>query len=143
MTGLTECGYTGKILRVDLTKGLPTEDRIQEETARKYIGGTGLGSLYLYKEVPPNVKWSDPENRFMAMSGPLGGTIGGTGGYSVITKGPMTDGAASCQAMGHWGATIKLAGFDGLIVQGAAKEWSYLYIQRRRAGTLPDQGLSQ
>ena len=86
MTGLTECGYTGKILRVDLTKGLPTEERIQEETARKYIGGTGLGSLYLYKEVPPNVKWSDPENRFMARSGPLGGTIGGTGEFPRVLQ---------------------------------------------------------
>ena len=92
-----------------------------------------MGLRYLYHEVPPDVKWSDPENRFIVMSGPLGGTVGGTGGYSVITKGPMTNGASSSQGMGFWGAFIKLAGYDGLIVQGAAKEWSYLYIHDRVA----------
>ena len=128
MQDIMSRGYMGKVLRVDLTKGSSSDVILNDEIARKYLGGSGLGLWYLYNEVTPEVKWSDAENRFIAMSGPLGGTIGGTGGYSVITKGPLTNGAASSQGMGYWGAFIKTAGFDGVIVQGAAKDWAYLYI---------------
>lgn len=128
MAGITECGYMGKVLRVNLSTRSASEDVLEEATLKKYLGGTGLAIKYLYDEVPPGVEWSDPENRFIVMSGPLGGTVGGTGIYSVITKGPMTNGAASCQGNGYWGAFIKFAGFDGLIVEGAAGDWVYLYI---------------
>jgi aldehyde:ferredoxin oxidoreductase len=83
---------------------------------------------YLYDEVPPGIEWSSPENLFMVMSGPLGGAIGGSGVYSVVTKGPMTNGAASSQASGYLGAFIKFAGFDGIIVEGASNDWVYLYV---------------
>ena len=128
MTEITECGYMGRVLRVNLTTRSPTEEILDEETAKKYIGGTGLGMKYLYDEVPPGIDWSSPENLFMVMSGPLSGTIGGTGVYSVVTKGPMTNGAASSQGSGYLGAFIKLAGFDGIIVEGAASDWVYLYV---------------
>ncbi|MCX5906936.1 MAG: hypothetical protein NTY64_07055, partial [Deltaproteobacteria bacterium] len=63
-------------------------------------------------------------------SGPLGATrISGTGTFSVLTKGPMTDLAGTSQANGLFGAYLKLAGFDGFIVQGAAPHWVYLFIQ--------------
>ncbi|MBT3368295.1 MAG: aldehyde ferredoxin oxidoreductase, partial [Nitrospina sp.] len=128
MTEITECGYMGRVLRVNLTTRSATEEILDEETAKKYIGGTGLGMKYLYDEVPPGIDWSSPENLFMVMSGPLSGTIGGTGVYSVVTKGPMTNGAASSQGSGYLGAFIKLAGFDGIIVEGAASDWVYLYV---------------
>jgi len=128
MPRITERGYMGKILRIDLTTGTITVETPDETALQKYIGGSGLGLMYLYKEVPPGVEWSDPENRLMAMSGPLGGTVGGTGTYSLVTKGSMTNGAASTQANGFWGAFIKLSGFDGIIIQGKANEWVYVYI---------------
>ncbi len=128
MQDIISRGYMGKVLRVDLNKGSSSYVIVSDEIAKKYIGGSGLGLWYLYNEITPEVKWSDAENRLIVMSGPLGGTIGGTGGYSVITKGPLTNGAASTQGMGYWGAFLKSAGFDGIIVQGAAKDWVYLYI---------------
>jgi aldehyde:ferredoxin oxidoreductase len=125
---ITSRGYMGKVLRVDLSRGSSCDVVLDGEIAKRYIGGSALGLWYLYNEVTPEVEWSNPKNRFIVMSGPLGGTVGGTGGYSIITKGPMTNGAASTQGMGYWGAFIKTAGFDGIIVQGAAKDWVYLYI---------------
>jgi len=125
---ITDCGYMGKLLRVDLTKGLAKEEDLDESMVKKYIGGSGLGLAYLYHEVPPRVGWSESDNRFIVMTGPLSGTIGGTGGYSVVTKGAMTGGASSSQGMGFWGAFIKTAGFDGVILQGTAREWVYLHI---------------
>jgi len=123
-------GYTGRILRVDLSRQQISEESLDNETLRKYIGGSGLGAKYLYEEVPPGVEWSDADNRIMFFTGPLSGTkVGGSGIFSVITKGPMTNMAATSQANGYFGAYLKFAGFDGIIVQGRAEKWLYLYVQ--------------
>jgi len=122
-------GYTGRILRVDLGREQISQESLDNETLRKYIGGTGLGAKYLYEEVPPGVEWSDAENRMMFFAGPLSGTkVNGSGTFSVVSKGPMTNMAGASQANGYFGAFLKFAGFDGVIVQGKAKRWLYLYI---------------
>ena len=66
-------GYVGKILRVDLSKGKMATEDLDETTLKKWVGGVGLGAKYLYDEVPPSVKWSDPENRLIWTTGPLDG----------------------------------------------------------------------
>ena len=122
-------GYLGQILRVDLTKGSINPEVLDEATLRNYVGGVGLGIKYLYDEVPPGTKWSAPENRLFFGSGPLGGTrIGGSGTTTVVTKGALTNGAASTQANGFFGAYLRFSGFDAVIIQGAAPGWIYLYI---------------
>ncbi|MBI2831145.1 MAG: hypothetical protein HYX79_02695 [Chloroflexi bacterium] len=125
----TPGGYAGKILRVDLTRGEMTGEPIEEATLRKHIGGVGLGAKYLYEEVPPNVKWSDPENRLIFATGPLTGTQArGSSNITAMGKGPLTDGAASSQGNGFFAAYLKLAGYDAIIVQGASRKPVYLYI---------------
>jgi len=127
-------GYAGKILRVDLTRGKITEEALDEETARKYVGGTGLGAKVLYEEVPAGVDWSDEGNRLVLASGPLGGTtVGGSGTVSVVTKGALSNGAVASQANGFFGAFLKFSGFDGMIVEGKAPKWVYLYIHDGQA----------
>ncbi len=122
-------GYTGKILRVDLSTETITDDTLDEATARKYLGGTGLGAKILYDEVPPEVQWSDPANRIIIAGGPLSGTpIGGAGTISVVTRGPMTNGTAATQANGFFGAFLKFSGYDAMVIQGRASRWLYLYI---------------
>ncbi|MFC1986874.1 aldehyde ferredoxin oxidoreductase family protein [Chloroflexota bacterium] len=127
-------GYAGKLLRVDLTNEKITDEELNEETARKYLGGTGLGVKYLYDEVPAGVEWSDEGNRLILASGPLGGTkIAGTGTITVVTKGALTNGAVASQANGFFGAFLKFAGYDGIVIQGKAKRWVYLHIQDDKA----------
>jgi aldehyde:ferredoxin oxidoreductase len=127
-------GYMGKILRVDLSRGRITEEPLEKELVEKYLGGSGFGAEYLYREVPPGVAWDNPENRIIMASGPLGGTIvSGTGTFSLVTKGPMTNLAVSTQANGFWGAFLKFAGYDALIIQGQAPRWVYLYIGEGKA----------
>jgi len=122
-------GYAGKLLRVDLTSARLTEEQLDEAVLRKYIGGSGLGAKFLYEEVPPGVECFDPENRLILTSGPLGATrIPGGGTFSVSTKGCLTGAATSSQANGFFGAYLKLSGFDGIIIQGAANKPTYLYI---------------
>ena len=91
-------GYMARILRVDLTNEKVTEEEPSQETLRMWGGGTGLGAKYLYQELPPEVKWSDPDNRMIWASGPLGGTkVPGTGTFSIVSKGPMTNLAGATQ----------------------------------------------
>lgn len=122
-------GYMGKFLRVDLSAEKFSDVVFDEDTLRKFIGGTGLGAKILYDEVSPTVNWSDPSNRVILASGPLGGTkIPGTGTFSLVTKGALTGGCTSVQANGLFGAYIKFSGFDGIIIQNQASRWMYLNI---------------
>jgi aldehyde:ferredoxin oxidoreductase len=64
-------GYTGKILRVDLSKGETLIEELAPAFIEKWVGGVGFGARYLYEEVPAGIKWSDPENRIIWSTGPL------------------------------------------------------------------------
>jgi aldehyde:ferredoxin oxidoreductase len=121
--------YTMKILRINLTKERTSTEEVSAETARKYVGGTGLGAKYLYEEVPAGVEWSDPANRLMFFTGPLAGTkVSGSGTFSVISRGPMTNMAGASQANGYFGAFLRFSGLHGIIIEGAAKKWTRLHI---------------
>ncbi|UCD08999.1 MAG: hypothetical protein JSU79_11730 [Dehalococcoidales bacterium] len=122
-------GYAGKIIRVDLTTGTTNEEFPKEEILKKWIGGAGLGAMYLYDEVDPDIDCFFPENRLIFTTGPLAGTrIPGGGTFSVSTKGCLTNGATSSQANGFWGAYLKLSGLDGIIIQGISNNFVYLYV---------------
>ena len=123
-------GYAGRYLRVDLGGGSLEDVKFDEETLRRFLGGTGIGSKILYDEVPPRSDWSDPVNRVIIASGPLGGTsVGGSGTISLVTKGALTGGATSVQANGLLGAYLKFSGYDGIIIQGKSEDWKYLVVK--------------
>jgi aldehyde:ferredoxin oxidoreductase len=127
-------GYAGALLRVDLTTGRLWEQTFDDEFARTYVGGTGMGARILYDEVGADVQWNDPENRLIMATGPLAGTpTWGSGGLSVVTKGAITGGGTSTQANGFFGANIKSSGFDGIVFEGRSEEWVYLFIQNGTA----------
>jgi len=122
-------GYMGKILRVDLSNGTHWAEPLEPALAEDYLGGTGIGVEYLYREVPPGVEWDDPKNVIVMASGPVGGTaLAGSGTFSLVTKGPMTNLAVATQANGFWGAYIKSAGYDAVVIQGQSPRWVYLSI---------------
>jgi aldehyde:ferredoxin oxidoreductase len=122
-------GYAGQFLRVDLSIGGISTQPISPDFAAKWLGGTGFGAKVLSDEVPAGVAWDHPQNRVIVASGPLGATkVSGTGTFSVVFKGPMTNLAGASQASGFLGAFLKFAGFDGIVIQGAAPDWCYLLI---------------
>ena len=126
--------YLGDVLRVDLSKGGVERFTLGEDTLRKYLGGTGLGAKLLYDEVKPGEKWSDPVNRLLILAGPLNGTpIGGSGSVTVVSKGPLTNGAGCSQANGFFGAFLRRCGLYGILIQGAADELKYLYVEPESA----------
>jgi aldehyde:ferredoxin oxidoreductase len=122
-------GWTGKILRVNLTKGTCTPEDLNAEWADQYLGQRGLASKYLMEETDPKVDPLSPDNKMIFATGPLTGTCASTGGrYSVITKGPLTGAIACSNSGGYWGAELKFAGWDMIILEGKAKKPVYLCI---------------
>ena len=96
-------GWTGQILRVNLTEGTSTKEPVPKEWLEEYIGGRGLGDRYLYEEVDPMVDPLAPENKIIFATGPLTGTPVPCGArYMVITKGALTNAITTSNSGGHW-----------------------------------------
>ena len=101
---------------------------------QSYLGQRGLGTKYLFEEIDPVVDALAPENKLIFATGPLTGTMASTGGrYSVITKGALTGAIACSNSGGQFGAELKFAGYDMVIIEGCAKKPVYLYIENDRA----------
>ncbi len=126
-------GYAGQLLRVDLSAGRAWGEPWSPADMRTYLGGAGLGAKILWDEVPAEVNWDDPGNRLVLGTGPLAGLpVWGTGGLTVVTRGAMTNGGTSTQANGFFGANLKYCGYDAIVIQGQAPEWTYLLIRGDR-----------
>jgi aldehyde:ferredoxin oxidoreductase len=122
-------GWTEKLLRVNLTTGQCKTEPIPREWLEQYIGGRGLGDRYLYEELDPAVDPLSPENKLIFATGPLTGTPVPCGArYMVVTKGPLTGAITTSNSGGHWGPELKFAGYDLLLLEGAAPRPSYLFI---------------
>ncbi|MHB1125126.1 MAG: aldehyde ferredoxin oxidoreductase family protein [Ramlibacter sp.] len=121
--------WAGKILRVDLTNGLVKSEPLNMDWARAYIGSRGLASKYLVEEMDPKTDPLSPANKLIWATGPLTGTMASTGGrYTVVTKGPLTNAIACSNSGGYFGAELKMAGWDMVIVEGKSPKPVYLFI---------------
>ena len=122
-------GWTGTVLRINLTTRQVTKEPLREDWARDYVGGRGLGAKYLLEEVNPQVEPFSPENKLMFVTGPLTGTNASCGSrYMVVTKGPLTNAITTSNSGGHWGPELKAAGYDMIILEGRASTPCYLWI---------------
>jgi aldehyde:ferredoxin oxidoreductase len=129
--------WARKILRVDLAKGTCTAEPLNMQWARDYIGSRGLATKYFTSEVDPKVDPLSPQNKIIWATGPLTGTMASTGGrYVVVTKGPLTGAIACSNSGGHWGAELKMAGWDMIIFEGKAPKPVYLYVENDSAQLL-------
>ena len=122
-------GYNGKILRINLSEKTVRAEPLDMKEAQKFIGGRGLGTKVMMDEVDPGVDALSPENKLIFVTGPLTGTNTPTGGrYMVVTKSPLTGTIASSNSGGYWGAELKFAGYDMIIIEGKADSPVYINI---------------
>ena len=122
-------GYSEKFLRVNLDTGQIDHENLDMEPAMKFIGGRGLASYYLAQEVDPEVDPFDSANKIIFATGPLTGSQAPTGGrYMVVTKSPLSGTIASSNSGGFWGAELKRAGYDFIIVEGKSDKPCYICI---------------
>ena len=122
-------GWTGSILRVNLSRGTIKKEALRLDWAREYVGGRGLGARYLWDEVDPTVDAFSPKNKLLFVTGPLTGTNASCGArYMVVTKGALTGAITTSNSGGHWGPELKCAGYDMIVVEGRATRPVYLWI---------------
>ena len=121
--------YYEKIARINLTTGEIKVEPLDIKVAQKFIGGRGLGTKILYDEGVATVDPLSPENKLVYITGPMTGSNSPSSGrYMVVTKSPLTGMIACANSGGIWGAKLKFAGWDALIVEGQAPDWCYLNI---------------
>ena len=126
-------GWAGKILRVNLDDGSVTK----EDTSKylNYTGGIGFGYKVIFDEAPTAGPF-DPENRIIFAVGPLTGSLAPSSGRSeVISISPHVYAPKSKNPLvtrsgfgGYWGAELKFAGYDAIVVQGKARKPVFINV---------------
>ncbi|MEM2998978.1 MAG: aldehyde ferredoxin oxidoreductase family protein [Candidatus Bathyarchaeia archaeon] len=123
-------GYAGRILYVDLNTGKTRVEQLSEDYARKYIGGIGLGMRLWLDNSTAGVDPFSPDNPLVLALGPISGTMFPTAGngHAFVAKSPATFGIGEAVAHGTFGAELKRAGYDAVIIKGKAEKPVYLWI---------------
>jgi aldehyde:ferredoxin oxidoreductase len=123
-------GYGGKILRINLSSGETSVEKPEDVFYRRYIGGRGFISYFLLKELERGIDALDPRNKLIFANGPVTGVpVAGSGRNSVGAKSPLTGGYGDAEVGGFWGAELKHAGYDAMIIDGKARSAVYIWIQ--------------
>ena len=128
-------GYAGRLLAVDLTTGAVRVEPLDRAWARAHIGGLGFGTrlyLDLIRDRPP-ADPLDPANPFLIMTGPLTGMrLHAVARWTVASRSPLTGSWGDANVGGFFGAQLKAAGYDGLILTGTAPAPVYLHLEDDR-----------
>ncbi len=126
-------GYAGKILEVDLSSGTIERIDLDREIAEQYVGGKGFGIHTLFNRLPPGTDPLAPENILVFAAGPLTGSAApASGRLELCTKSPATGLWLDSNAGGSLGPELKYAGYDALIISGAAEAPVLLVIEDER-----------
>lgn len=119
MAGEYAYGWTGRMLRVDLTNRKSWYEDIPAELLHSYLGGRGLG-VRLMRE------WFrldpfDPAIPLIFAVGPLCGTPAPTAArLTVVSRSPLTGTIYDCSAGGRFAWRLKASGVDALMITGAS-----------------------
>jgi aldehyde:ferredoxin oxidoreductase len=122
-------GYNGKILHIDLSSMKMRVEEPDELFYRTYLGGGGIASYYLLKNLKPGIDPLSPDNVLVFASNVISGVpIAGMTRYTVAAKSPLTGAFGEAEAGGYWGPELKSAGYDAVVIGGRAAKPSYLWI---------------
>lgn len=123
-------GYTGKIAFVDLSRRESRVMQLDESICSDFLGGYGIGAKLLYDFQKPNTDPLNPKSMIGFITGPLTGTPAVTGSrFMVVGKSPLTRTWSDSNCGGYFGPTLKMAGYDGILVQGQADKPVYVLVE--------------
>ena len=127
-------GYTGKVLRVDLSREKVWIEEPDELFYRKYMGGRAIVAYYLLKELETGIDPLSPNNIIVfATSVITGAPFPGNSRYTIAAKSPLTLGYGEAEAGGFWGPELKFAGYDAVVIKGRADSPVYIWIHNEDA----------
>jgi aldehyde:ferredoxin oxidoreductase len=131
-------GFTGKILRVNLSAGTVETETIDEQTYRLYPGGKALAGYYLLRELPAAVDPLGPENLLVLANGLLtGAPVATATRFTAAARSPLTGGYGESEAGGFWGPELKQAGFEAILITGRAPQPVFLWVKDEQAEIRP------
>lgn len=123
-------GYTGKILRINLTNGKISFEPLDMILAKKYLSGRGLAGKMYAEEVSSDIDALSPENKLFIATGVLTGTNAPTSDrFMIVTKSPLNGRVTSSNFGGYWGSQLKFASYDMVILEGKAEYPVYITIR--------------
>jgi aldehyde:ferredoxin oxidoreductase len=135
-------GYWGKILRINLSSGQVGIEEPDPKLYRIYMGGRNLALHYLLNELEPGIDPLSSDNKIIFMTSVVtAAPISGQGRHTAASLSPLTGGLADSQCGGWWGAELKFAGWDGIIIEGRAPQPVYLYIEDDRVEVLEAESM--
>ncbi len=122
-------GYWNKVLHVNLGDRSTWVEEPGDAFYRRHGGGRGMIALNLLRYVPREADPLGPDNVLVFAAGVLtGAPVPGAGRHSVGAKSPLTGGFGESESGGFWGAELKRAGWDGIVVHGVSPTPVYLWI---------------
>ncbi|HLE66675.1 MAG TPA: aldehyde ferredoxin oxidoreductase C-terminal domain-containing protein [Burkholderiales bacterium] len=134
------CGWMGKLLRVDLDAMRCNTEPL--DPYLEFIGGRGISDRIVFEEMDPRTAPLDPASVVAIGAGPLVGTLAPAASRTNISsKNIATGGIATSSVGGHFGAEMKFAGFDEIVVRGRAPHPVYLAIREGEAELRDARGL--
>lgn len=128
-----QSGHVGRIGWIDLTRRTTRVEPLPEETARKFLGGKALGAYLLHRHQRPHTDPYAPDNLLLFLTGPLTGTpFPAVSRSGVVTRSPLTGTFLDSYSGGIFGARLRWAGLDGLVIAGCSAEPAYLVVEDGR-----------
>ncbi len=128
-------GYLGKLLRVNLSDRNVKTEAIDPRRFALLLGGRGVAAKYYFDEIPASTDPLGPANKLFFFTGPLTGLpLPSTTKFQLATRSPETRRYLCSNCGGDFGPRLKMAGFDALIVEGQAADWTYLTIRDGKVG---------
>ena len=122
-------GYTGKILKIDLTSGKTSDYPFSDEERRLYIGGKIMAAKILYDNIEKGTDPLGEDNMLVITTGPFtGAAVPSSSRFNISTLSPLTGFIASSNCGGNFGLNLKKAGYDALIITGKAKDKVWIEI---------------
>jgi aldehyde:ferredoxin oxidoreductase len=123
-------GTSGKILRVNLTKASIEVEYLPESFYRLYPGGKAMAGYFLLREVRAGIEPFSPDNLLVLANGLLTGSPVSTATrFTAAARSPLTGGYGESEASGFWGAELRNAGWDAILITGRSEKPIYLCIQ--------------
>ncbi len=119
-----------KLLKIDLTNGKTSTLALDKSDYKLFLGGAGMAARILYPVLSDRVDPLSPANPLLFMAGALAGTLAPNFGRHVVcARSPLTGIWGESNCGGTWGAELKMAGWDGVLLLGASKKWVQVAIK--------------
>ena len=121
--------FAGKLLTVDLSSGEILRQDLPEAVTRQFLSGRGINAWLLAQHLEPDSDPLESESTLALSCGLLTGTAAASSSrLHVNAISPLTGLLGSSNVGGHFGAELRAAGVQTLLIRGRARHPVMLWI---------------